>query len=160
MESFSRPESSSRPKSLNPRLDAGVPPSGIPGVSPRQKFVVNIRAQWPSSPFSLGSVIVDGRVIDAEENQTRHPRIREAFQYLTTLKAGDEVGLREKYKIPNGVEIRIPWSDEDVTEPQDGEVAFFTSLLNTGIGFHLPDFICHFLRFFHLYSTQLSLNEW
>jgi len=141
-------------------LQAGTSSSPTAVSSPRCRFAKDIRAQRTHSPFALGSVLVEGRLVDAGANQTAHPGIREAYLRPSALKVGGEDRLREEFGIPPQVGIRIPGPDETVVEPKAGEVAFFTSLLKLGLSFPLPDFICHFFQYFHLCPIQLALNGW
>jgi len=143
-----------------PELQVGTSSSPHVASSSRHRFAKDIRAQRTHSPFASGSVLVDSHLVDAEANQTVHPGIREAHLRPSALKVGDEDRLREEFGIPPQVGIRIPGPDETVVEPKAGEVAFFVSLLKLGLSFPLPDFICHFLQYFHLCPIQLALNGW
>jgi len=160
MESSSLPESSSHRETLDLGLEVDPSLPAEPTLPARRRFALDIRTQRPSSPFVLGSVLVDDRIVDAKDNQSVHPAIREVGHKPTTLKVGDEDLLREKFCIPPEVGIRIPGPNETVVEPPEGEIAFFTSVLKLGVCFPLPDFICQFFRYFHLCPVQLALNGW
>ena len=86
--------------SLIPELEVGTSSSLGLVTSPRRRFIKNIQTQRASSPFALGSVLVEGQLVDAGMNQTSHSGICEVYQRPTALKVGDEDRLREEFGIP------------------------------------------------------------
>jgi len=140
---------------------AREPRDGSPAVggAPRDFWHPTLRGVPPSERWPWGAVKVEGEVRNADTNQTR-PIGPVGPLNSSHLVGTDPDDLRQRYMIPDELEIRIPTSGENVHSIHEGEVAFYVSVLKLGLSFPLPHFICEFFQTYHLCPAQLAPNGW
>ena len=65
--------------------------------------------------------------------------------------------LQRTFRIPDGVECRIPGSETE-PEPREGEYVVFASHFERGFGLPISDFLKRFMEHYHLQPHHLPAN--
>lgn len=78
----------------------------------------------------------------------------------TLLTPGDDMLLREQFKIPRDHKIKIPTSDCWPYPPPTGYTTFFQDHLEGGLRFPIPPFLQDLTTYFQCLLSQLAPNSY
>ena len=101
-----------------------------------------------------------GRVLRARSYPHRSHKTYQADEIASSLDELDLALIRDRFRLPSNVKLRLPYLGGKLSCPRDGEVAVCVGALECRLRFPLQPFLRCMLSFLNLAPCQLNLNLW